>query len=235
MLGYRMSLFRWVTLVSGLMECLCYSGIYLGWTSLVFILKTEGYFSDLCLNTTGANSTVFTDCSAQDSQLSLVITIGMWMSAVLSFPMGFIFDNLGTMVTRILSISIHTTGSLLLAFSSRELPLLIFPAVSCHAVAGLVLLTTNMQTSNLFGSHRSIIITLYSGIFDSSQVIFLIIKVLYENGISLRSSFLFMAACSVIHLLQTFLLLPKTHIPYPLPEDYTYGYKLQLPHCTYIH
>lgn len=46
---------------------------------------------------------------------------------------------------------------------------------------------------------------------------------LYEKGVSLRSSFLFLSACNLIHLLRTLFLMPKSHIPYPIPEDYKYG------------
>lgn len=107
------------------------------------------------------------------------------------------------------------------------------------------------QVGNLFGSHRSTIITLYNGAFDSSSALFLVIKVgnihklhmwpkqthphvvplfcfflqlLHEAGISLRASFIFLSACGVIHLLRTFFLLPRKFIPHPLPDHYTYGY-----------
>ncbi|KAG9332270.1 hypothetical protein JZ751_015431, partial [Albula glossodonta] len=155
---------HWLTLIAGLLECLCFAGVVFGWASLVFILKREGYFSDLCINVTAANSSVDTVISS-----------------------------------------------------------ILFPALSLIAVGGMLFLITNMQVGNLFGSHRSTIITLYNGAFDSSSSVFLIFKVLHEAGISLRSSFLFMSGCSVIHLLRTFILLPKDHIPYPLPEGYTYG------------
>lgn len=36
--------------------------------------------------------------------------------------------------------------------------------------------------------------------------------------------FLFLASCSAWHLLRTLFLMPRTHIPYPLPPDYDYGY-----------
>lgn len=112
-----------------------------------------------------------------------------------------------------------------------------------------------LKVGNLFGSRRSTIITLYNGAFDSSSALFLVIKVrniyteknqqdilmlshvamitttslllqlLHERGIALRSSFLFLSACSVVHLLRTFFLLPRKLIPYPLPDNYTYGYE----------
>lgn len=47
-----------LTLVTGLLECLCFAGAVFGWASLVFVLKTEGYFSDLCVNVTEANGTM---------------------------------------------------------------------------------------------------------------------------------------------------------------------------------
>lgn len=45
------------TFATGLVECLCFAGAVFGWASLVFVLKTEGFFSTLCVNTTGVNST----------------------------------------------------------------------------------------------------------------------------------------------------------------------------------
>lgn len=48
---------RCFTFATGLVECLCFAGAVFGWASLVFVLKTEGYFSSLCVNTTGVNAT----------------------------------------------------------------------------------------------------------------------------------------------------------------------------------
>ncbi|XP_067104370.1 solute carrier family 43 member 3b isoform X2 [Osmerus mordax] len=214
---------RWLTLVTGLLECLCFAGAVFGWASLVFVLKTEGYFSYLCVNATGLNGTLITDCSEQDEQFSLIFTIASFMNNFLLLPNGFLFDRFGTMVARLLGISLYTTGAVFVAFSSSELAILLFPALSLIAVGGILFLVTNMQVGNLFGAHRSTIITLYNGAFDSSSALFLIIKLVFEAGVSLRASFLYLASFSVIHLLRTFLLLPTKHIPYPLPEGYRYG------------
>ncbi|KAJ8367003.1 hypothetical protein AAFF_G00333960 [Aldrovandia affinis] len=213
----------WLTLASGLVECLGFAGAVFGWASLMFVLKSEGYFGHLCVNATGPNGTQYTDCSGQDERFSLVFTIASFMNNFLTLPNGFLFDRFGTMAARLLGISLYSTGTLLIAFSHPETSILIFPALSFIAVGGILLLVTNMQVGNLFGAHRSTIITLYNGAFDSSSIIFLIVKVLSEGGISLHYSFFFLSACSVIHLMRTFILMPKKHIPYPLPEGYTYG------------
>ncbi|KAL6486890.1 hypothetical protein MHYP_G00035160 [Metynnis hypsauchen] len=212
-----------LTLVTGLLECLCFAGVVFGWASLVFVLKTDEYFSDLCVTVTEGNGTAITDCSAQDEQFSLIFTVASFMNNFLTLPNGFLFDHFGTRATRFLAIFLYTTGTLLVALSSKALSLLFFPALSCITVGGILFLLTNIQVGNLFDTHRSTIITLYNGAFDSSSTVFLIIKVLYEKGISLRSSFLFLSACDVIHLLRTLFLMPKSHVPYPVPENYSYG------------
>ncbi|NXR34727.1 S43A3 protein, partial [Zosterops hypoxanthus] len=214
------------TLLSGLLECGAFCGIIFGWASLVFVLKDLGYFEGLCQPsaTPSPNLTLGSDCSGQDEQFSLVFTIGSFMNNFMTFPMGVIFDRFGTTAARLIAISLYTGGTLLVAFSTPEMSVLLFPAMSMLSVGGILLILTNMQVGNLFGNYRSIIITLYNGAFDSSSAIFLIVKVLYERGLSLRAMFLFLAACSAWHFLRTLFLMPRTRIPYPLPPDYDYGY-----------
>ncbi|XP_029297548.1 solute carrier family 43 member 3-like [Cottoperca gobio] len=221
--GNSLTVRRYLTFATGLVECLCFAGAVFGWASLVFVLKTEGYFSSLCVNTTAVNATQVLDCSGQDEQFSLVFTIASFMNNFLTLPSGFLFDQFGTTVARLFGTFLYTMGTLMVAFSTAALSNLLFPAISLLAAGGILFLMTNMQVGNLFGSRRSTIITLYNGAFDSSSALFLVIKLLHEAGVSLRSSLIFLSSCSVIHLLRTFFLLPRDHIPYPLPDDYTYG------------
>ncbi|KAK1804254.1 hypothetical protein P4O66_020294 [Electrophorus voltai] len=215
----------------GLVECLGFAGAVFGWASLVFVLKSEGYFGYLCTNVT-VSSNVTEDCSAQDEQLSVIFTIASFMNNFFTLPNGFLFDHFGTMVTRLLGISVYTTGTLLIAFSNAAKPVLLYPALSFIAVGGIIFLVTNIQVGNLFGTHRSTIITLYNGAFDSSSAVFLVVKLLYQGGVSLRTSLLFLSCGSVVHLTRTILLLPRSHIPYPLPENYTYGMKCAVPQSS---
>ncbi|CAL1613939.1 unnamed protein product [Knipowitschia caucasica] len=214
---------RWLTFATGLVECLCFAGAVFGWASLVFVLKSEGYFSSLCVNSTGINGTHTLDCHGQDEQFSLVFTIASFMNNFMTLPNGFLFDRFGTTVARLFGISLYTMATLLVAFSSAVLSNLLFPAMALLAVGGILILMTNMQVGNLFGARRSTVITLYNGAFDSSSALFLIIKLVHEAGVSLRALFLVLSACSSIHVVRTFFLLPRHFIPYPLPEKYSYG------------
>ncbi|XP_008325202.1 solute carrier family 43 member 3b [Cynoglossus semilaevis] len=214
---------RYLTFATGLVECLCFAGVLFGWASLVFVLKEDNYFSSLCFNVTSTNGTVELDCSIQDEQFSLVFTIASFMNNFMSLPIGFLFDFCGTTVARLSGIAVYTMGTLMMAFSSAASVNLVFASLSFIAVGGILFLITNIQIGNLFGAHRSTIVTLYNGAFDSSSAVFFIIKLLHETGISIKASFLFLSACSVLHVLRTFFLLPRKFIPYPLPENFTYG------------
>uniref|UniRef100_A0A3B5Q028 Solute carrier family 43 member 3 n=1 Tax=Xiphophorus maculatus TaxID=8083 RepID=A0A3B5Q028_XIPMA len=220
----KLSVRRCLTFVTGLVECLCFAGVVFGWASLVFVLKEDGYFSSLCFNTTGVNDTQKLDCSAQDEQFSLIFTITSFINNFFALPNGFLFDHFGTTVARLLAILNKLLRLFLIFFSfPSALSFLLFLALPLLAIGGILFLITNMQIGNLFDSRRSTIINLYNGAFDSSSALFLIIKLLHESGVSLRTSFLFLSACSVVHILRTFFLLPRTFIPHPLPDRYAYG------------
>uniref|UniRef100_UPI0037E98947 equilibrative nucleobase transporter 1-like n=1 Tax=Semicossyphus pulcher TaxID=241346 RepID=UPI0037E98947 len=222
--GGKAKLHYWLTLLSGLLESLFFTGLAFGWASLVFVLKGDGYFAGYCVNATRDNEhTVYIDCSGQDEHFSLIMCVAFIASTVMRFPVGFVFDRFGTTATRLLAISLYTTGTLFITLLKEEMSLLLYPAISCINVSGMILHTTNVQVGNLFHFYRSTIITIYNGAFDSSAAVFLVIKLLHERGVSLFSSFLFLTSCSIILLLRTFLLMPRGHIPYPLPDTFTYG------------
>ncbi|KAM8813958.1 equilibrative nucleobase transporter 1 [Rhynchonycteris naso] len=216
---------RVATLLTGLLECLGFAGVLFGWASLVFVFKAEHYFEDLCEQnaTLMGNATDQDVCKAQDERFSLIFTLASFMNNFMTFPTGYIFDRFKTMVARLIAILLYTSATLVIAFISADSALLLFLAMPMLSVGGILFLITNLQIGNLFGKHRSTIITLYNGAFDSSSAIFLIVKLLYEQGISLKASFIFLSVCSAWHVGRTFLLMPRGHIPYPLPPNYSYG------------
>ncbi|XP_077914123.1 equilibrative nucleobase transporter 1 isoform X2 [Halichoerus grypus] len=216
---------RVATLLTGLLECLGFAGVLFGWASLVFVFKTEHYFEELCEPDAGpmGNVTGEADCKAQDERFSLIFTLASFMNNFMTFPAGFIFDRFKTTVARLIAIFLYTSATLTIAFTSADSAPLLFLAMPMLTVGGILFLITNLQVGNLFGKHRSTIITLYNGAFDSSSAVFLVIKLLYEQGVSLRASFIFLSVCSAWHVGRTFLLMPRGHIPYPLPPNYSYG------------
>ena len=234
-----------VTLVSGVIELVFFTGLIFGWSSINNVLKKEGYFNYLCeaaqsniTNATGtlvenSSSTVASErestpaeieCNLKDESLSLVFTIASFMLSVCTLPNGYIFDRYGTWISRTIAILLVTLGALLVSFSSVETSLLLFPAMCGFSVGGILLLVTNMQLGNLYPRFKSSIITLMNGSLDSSSVVFLLVKLAYDNGYSFQSIFLFMAFCTIFLWLRTFVLMPCKHIPFPLPKKgFHYG------------
>uniref|UniRef100_UPI00398F33EF equilibrative nucleobase transporter 1-like n=1 Tax=Pristiophorus japonicus TaxID=55135 RepID=UPI00398F33EF len=224
---------RYLTFATGLFECISFTGVIFGWASLIFVLKKEEYFSDLCVplhnsSDPGARNGTM-DCDRQDERFTLIFTLASCTISFVAFPSGLLFDHFGTMVTHVLAIFLHTTATLIIAFSTAASAALLFPALCLMAVGGRCFFMTNFQVGNLFGNKRSTVITLYNGAFSTSSGVFLLVKVLYEAGFSLRPMFLFISCLSCLHILRTCLLLPRTHIPYPLPEEYSYGIQVQRP------
>ncbi|XP_062915611.1 equilibrative nucleobase transporter 1-like [Mobula hypostoma] len=224
-LGERVK--RCITFATGLVECLCFTGMIAGWPSLVYVLKRDRYFAELCVtahNSSGPrapNATV--DCTLQDEQFTLIYTISTFVMNIALTAIGFMFDYCGTMGARFVAISFCTSATLMAAFSTAASAKLLFPALALLGLGGAILLISNVQVGNLFESKRSIVITLYLGAYNSSPAVFLVVKVLYETGFSLRSIFLFISSLSLLHIVRTIFLMPRTHIPYPIPEGYTYG------------
>ncbi|CAG04772.1 unnamed protein product [Tetraodon nigroviridis] len=250
--GRNLSVQHCLTFATGLVECLCFAGAVFGWASLVFVLKSENYFSSLCVNTTEVNGTQVLDCSRQDEQFSLVFTIASFMNNFMTLLSGFLFDHFGTMVTRFCAITFYTMATLMLAFASPGTLQPAFPSslfhgrgrrhVSHHQHAGgkslrlpslhhhhplqrRLRLFVGAPPDHQGGSRSASLSQIYGAALALTICAALCfpLQLLYESGISLRTSFLFLSACSTIHLLRTFLLLPRRFIPYPLPDDYTYG------------
>lgn len=167
------------TFLTGLLECIGFAGVLFGWTSLLFVFKAENYFLKPCEQdcVLGGNATGLPDLKAQDEKFSLIFTLASFMNNFMTFPTGYIFDRFKTAVARLLAIFFYTCATLIIAFTSADTAVLLFLAMPLLAVGGILFLITNLQIGNLFGKHRSTIITFYNGAFDSSSAVFLIIKV----------------------------------------------------------
>ncbi|KAK1886083.1 Solute carrier family 43 member 3 [Dissostichus eleginoides] len=189
--GGRVQLHYCLTVLSGLLESLFFTGITFGWASLVFVLKIDGYFAGYCTNATRAeDQDVSIDCRGQDEHLSWVMSVATIANTLTRLPIGYVFDRFGTTVARLIAVCFYTTGTLLIALSRAETSVLLYPATACLVIAGTTLYITNVQVANLFDTYRSTIINVYNGAYDSSAAVFLIIKPLVEpkqEEVSFRS------------------------------------------------
>ncbi|XP_071850331.1 equilibrative nucleobase transporter 1-like isoform X2 [Apostichopus japonicus] len=223
---------RFSILGFAIFEILLFGGIFYGWPAMGFVLKTSGYFLHLCplvensTSWSASSSEVLVEeaqresCDEQDAMLSLVFTVGLCALQSLVILGGLILDNYGTRVLRLIVNFCITLGFLCLSLSSPERPYLLFPASILMCMGGIQVLLCNLQVGNLFGRRKGTVVTMLSGTFDSSTVVMFVIKILYDQGINVDIPLYILTGATLLMLINTMFLMPKDHIPWPLPPNY---------------
>ncbi|XP_074649054.1 equilibrative nucleobase transporter 1-like [Tubulanus polymorphus] len=147
----------------------------------------------------------------------LAFTVGIFSLTGSTVFVGWIFDRFGTRITRIISMILFSSGSLMLGFANSDIPVLIFPGLCCFGIGGIMLLVTNMQIGNYFNVARLTVVTLYNATFDTSSSMLLMIKVLHAAGVKRLHCFITLCILNVVIVsISTFALLPKFKV---FPKD----------------
>ncbi|CAH1772270.1 unnamed protein product [Owenia fusiformis] len=167
------------------------------------------------VNASDVENNAVIDCRERNDMFSLVFTTTTVLTGILSIINGYIYDRFGTMVCRILSLSMYACALLAIAFSNQDAwtNYLLFPAFFFLQYGGLFLFVTSLQTSALFPRSRSTILAAYNGLYDASASVAIVFKLQYENGVPLSSSlYVFLSVLLPITLLGTFIFQPWKHI-----------------------
>ncbi|XP_072164387.1 equilibrative nucleobase transporter 1-like [Diadema setosum] len=170
---------------------------------------------------TGSGSSSYVTCDDQDAMIQLVFTLATGTQQICCFVTGFVIDKVGMRITRIFILlglfGSYLTIAALLSHSSYVL----FPTMTVIAGCGMTLITVNVQVGNLFGPGKGTVISWLNGCVSVAVIVFYVMKVAYESGISPSTSFYFLAGSTIL-LLVNILLLPKDRIPWPLPPGYNF-------------
>ncbi|XP_060079462.1 equilibrative nucleobase transporter 1-like [Ylistrum balloti] len=198
-------------LFTSLLEIFFFGGMQFGWVALVFILKLEGVFKNLCISESPSNTTLVTSedsCVPQDEQFNLIFSIGIAVSTIGTIVHGQLYMSFEIKRIRTISMPLGVAGILLLAFTSPEIPWLLLPGITAVSVAGTSLLVSNFkQVPFLLSRGSSIYIGLLNGCYDSSVLTFMLVKKLYEDGTDQKLSFVGVAisfivisgVCTILH------------------------------------
>ncbi|XP_027203198.2 equilibrative nucleobase transporter 1-like isoform X2 [Dermatophagoides pteronyssinus] len=198
---------RYFILISTIIESIIFSGLIFGWPALFYMLKNEQIYSYLCsnnnynnddddiddfdINQTTINPNVFVDkqlqhygrdnCIPQENILNMAFTIGIFSMGFTSFAWGFLLESKGLRFVRIALNLLISVGCFLLSITDSDTSIRIIPAIIILGLVGVPLRIANMQIADFFPLKRSTIITLFSGAFSASPVIFVLIKYGYDN------------------------------------------------------
>lgn len=218
--------------ILSLVEVILFSGLPFGWGSLVFVLKEEGVYSDLCGYRTNdsvvlsssltdtPNVTIYIErstpslnrkkysvnsssgilipkddnnlvsCTAQNDRLNLLFSIGVAVLTVFDFSSGLVNQRFGNTKTRLFFIVLFAIGALSTAFASTDIPWLILPGIILTGIGGFALVITNIRITSFLTQGSSIYIGFLNGCYDSSASVQIIVKYLYEKGLSRRYTYI---------------------------------------------
>jgi len=148
------------------------SGIIFGWPALQMILTQAGAFSDYC-----TDKDMTSPCDAQLMYFNTIYTVGIFANNISSLFTGVFLDRFGPKWTSVVSFLLFFGGCALFALNQQHAYVLGYALLG---FSGIGIYVAIMHLNNLFPGHQSLVLSVFSGTFTVSSLIFKIFALLYN-------------------------------------------------------
>ncbi|XP_049569679.1 large neutral amino acids transporter small subunit 3 isoform X2 [Orcinus orca] len=225
---------RWWMACTAVLENLFFSAVLLGWSSLLIMLKNEGFYSSMCsaVNTTNTSQDEqhqWLSCNQQEEMLNLGFTIGSFVLSATTLPLGILMDRFGPRPMRLIGSACFAASCTLMALASwdtKVLSPLIFLALSLNGFGGICLTFSSLTLPNMFGNLRSTFMALMIGSYASSAITYPGIKLIYDAGVSFMTIMFTWSSLACLIFLNCAFNWPSE--AFPSPEEVNYKEKIKL-------
>ncbi|XP_022447677.1 large neutral amino acids transporter small subunit 3 isoform X10 [Delphinapterus leucas] len=225
---------RWWMACTAVLENLFFSAVLLGWSSLLIMLKNEGFYSSMCsaantTNTSQDEQRQWLSCNQQEEMLNLGFTIGSFVLSATTLPLGILMDRFGPRPMRLIGSACFAASCTLMALASwdtKVLSPLIFLALSLNGFGGICLTFSSLTLPNMFGNLRSTFMALMIGSYASSAITYPGIKLIYDAGVSFMIIMFTWSSLACLIFLNCAFNWPSE--AFPSPEEVNYKEKIKL-------
>ncbi|XP_066893358.1 large neutral amino acids transporter small subunit 3 isoform X4 [Kogia breviceps] len=225
---------RWWMACTAVLENLFFSAVLLGWSSLLMMLKNEGFYSSMCSAENTTNSSQDEQhgrlsCNQQEEMLNLGFTIGSFVLSATTLPLGILMDRFGPRPMRLIGSACFAASCTLMALASwdtKVLSPLIFLALSLNGFGGICLTFSSLTLPNMFGNLRSTFMALMIGSYASSAITYPGIKLIYDAGVSFMIIMFTWSSLACLIFLNCAFNWPSE--AFPSPEEVNYKEKIKL-------
>jgi len=160
-------------------------------------------------------------CPDQDSIFNLIFTVAIFCLAGIKFPSGVFIDSCGPRLARTFGGILYVFAAVGLGFINIGYEGFLFPVFICICMGGSLLVISIYQVCNvIYRNSKSQVICILHGAFDSSAVVLLIFKVMYESGVDFRViSISYGSFCLILIVVGTLVLTPPKDVLFSWIED----------------
>ncbi|RMJ26280.1 MFS transporter Fmp42 [Aspergillus sp. HF37] len=177
-------------------------GIIYGFAALKPVLVEESVYK--C-------STEDTVCYTQELRLNLIFAVASATLSVSTLPIGAILTTYGPGVGNMIGNFFLAFGALLLSFGA-SLPFDAYiPGFVLLGLGAPFIYASSLHLVNAFPTHSTLILSAFTGAFDSSNALFLVFRVVNEKtGFSIRAFSLFYLTVPLFIVVMQLSIMPRT-------------------------